>query len=521
MKSKFPSSIVILVILIGLATILTWIIPQGKFVEKGSNLQALYSNEINDKVFIKLDEERKLGLMDVLAAPVAGMFQAYDIIFYTLVMGGLMGVVTKSGAFTSGVADLVRRLRGREIQMIPLLMIAFAIAGTTFGFFEEAIIFYPILYPILISSGFDPVVCVAVVVLGTGVGCAASTVNPFATGIASNLAGIPIGEGLPVRALMLLVMLILAIVIVMIYARRVQQNPTKSVLYGATVRSFLDNLPRRRETRFTGRHRAILIMLLIAIIFLIMGVIPWKEKYDINTFTNAYNTLANIKVFNVGILGLEPTTANFYQDHYQMYPTHSAPFGYWDLGQLSVLFFVIAMISGLIAGSDLDRVIENFIEGAKDMLSISLLIAFARGVSVIFQTGNINATIINWAEGLIGSMPPAVYIILIFIIYFLFSFFVPSSTGLASFTIPIFAPITANVFVHGSSTILLGLSLLVTAFQTASGLVNMIAPTSVLLSGSLKMANIPYGKWMRFVWQAMLGFVVVTLFFLVGTIVIG
>lgn len=512
MKIKFPSPVVILLTMILLAAIMTWIIPHGKFVERGSTLKSLYEESQAEKIYIKTKSTRKLGLVDVLSAPVAGMFQAHEIIFYALIMGGMIGVITKTGAFTSGVANLVKYLQGREILLIPILMLFFSLAGTSFGFFEEAIIFYPILYPILISSGFDPVVCVAVVLFGTGVGCACSTVNPFATGIASELAGIPVGEGIFLRVGMLFLFWLIATVYIMIYAIRVQNNPATSVLYGTTGRSFLDNLPKRRESKFTWRHRLVLILLVITIALLTIGVIPWEVKFGNEAFNDFYNSIAEYNIF-----GLEPTTAPFYDEHFASRPTHGAPFGYWQLGQLSVLFFTSSMISGVIAGMGITDTFEAFGEGAKDMLSVTLLLAVARGISVIFQTGEINATIIKWAEDIFTGWSPSLFILLTFLVFMILSLFVTSSTGLAAFTIPIFAPISATVYAAAGYTALLGTSLLVTTYQSAVGIVNLVAPTSVMLMGSLKMAGISYSKWMKFAWKLLLIIVVLMSLMFVGS----
>lgn len=515
MKSRFPSSVVILMTMILLAAVMTWLIPHGKFVERGSTIKTLYEESHTDRIYIKTPDERGLGIADVVSAPIAGMFQAHEIIFYALIMGGMIGVITKSGAFTSGVANLVKHLSGKEIFIIPILMLFFALAGSTFGFFEEAIIFYPILYPMLISSGFDPVVCVAVVLFGTGVGCACSTVNPFATGIASKLAGIPVGEGIFLRVALLLVLLFVSIIYVMIYAKRVHKNPATSVLYGTTGRSFLDNLPKRRESRFTIRHRLVLLVLVLSIALLVMGVIPWEEKFEVETFHELYDTAAEFK-----ILGLESTEAHFYWDHYYSNPTQTAPFGYWDLGQLSVLFFIAALLCGIISGMGITSTIDAFAEGAKDMLSVTILIAIARGISVIFQSGDINATIIKWAEDIFVGFSPSVFIIFTFVLYLILAFFVTSSTGLAAFTIPILAPITASVFVGKGLTGLLGMSLLITAYQSASGVLTLLAPTSVMLMGSLKMAGISYSKWLKFSWKLLFIMVVFTAVFLVGATVL-
>jgi uncharacterized ion transporter superfamily protein YfcC len=115
---------------------------------------------------------------------------------FILVIGGFLGVTMKTGAIESGIGSLVERMRGRERWMIPVLMSVFALGGTTFGMAEESLAFYALVITVMIAAGYDALTGAAIVLLGCGIGVLGSTVNPFATGIASGIAGIPISEGI-------------------------------------------------------------------------------------------------------------------------------------------------------------------------------------------------------------------------------------------------------------------------------------------------------------------------------------
>jgi uncharacterized ion transporter superfamily protein YfcC len=162
-------------------------------------------------------------LVDSLKAPINGMygienkkgnigpynsgtlFGAIDVALFIIVIGGFLGVTMKTGAIQAGIGRLVQRLRGKERWMIPLLMMVFAIGGTTYGMAEESLAFYALVITVMIAAGYDALTGAAIVLLGCGIGTLGSTINPFATGIASGFAGIPISDGLVGRLIILIV----------------------------------------------------------------------------------------------------------------------------------------------------------------------------------------------------------------------------------------------------------------------------------------------------------------------------
>ena len=170
------------------------------------------------------------------------LFGAIDVALFILVIGGFIGITMKTGAIQAGIALLVKRLRGHERWLIPLLMTVFAIGGTTFGMAEESLAFYVLIITVMIAAGYDALVGASVVLLGCGIGVIGSTVNPFATGIASGFADIPLSDGLVGRLVILIVGVAMGIWFVLRYAERVRKDPTKSI----------DLRPEGRRTRPTS-----------------------------------------------------------------------------------------------------------------------------------------------------------------------------------------------------------------------------------------------------------------------------
>ena len=165
--------------------------------------------------------------------------------------------------------------------MIPILMTVFALGGTTYGMAEESLAFYALVIAVMIAAGYDALTGAAVVLLGCGIGTFGSTINPFATGIASGFAGVSISDGLvlapgharrrPRRS---------GIFFVLRYADRVKADPSRSVV--ADMREENERALQRRHRRgtrrsMTGRQKAILVVFGLAFVVMMYGVIPWED----------------------------------------------------------------------------------------------------------------------------------------------------------------------------------------------------------------------------------------------------
>ena len=215
-KSGFalPSAYTILFALIVLAAIATWIIPAGTY-----DLNA--EGEPVSGTYHEVEQKPSRILVDSLTAPINGMygiedaagninyynsgslFGAIDVALFILVIGGFLGVTMKTGG-DPGRNRARRAARGQGAPLIPALMVVFALGGTTYGMAEESLAFYALVITVLIAAGYDALTGAAVVLLGCGIGLG-STINPFATGIASGFAGVSISDGLAGRLVILIV----------------------------------------------------------------------------------------------------------------------------------------------------------------------------------------------------------------------------------------------------------------------------------------------------------------------------
>ena len=459
---KFPTAYTVLFLLLILVVIATWFIPAGQYDknEDGEPIPGSYH---------EVEQNPQKIIADGLMAPVNGMYGlegedgsvsvynvgalygAIDVALFVLVIGGFLGMTMATGAIDAGIGKITTALKGREKWMIVILMIVFALGGTSYGMAEESLAFYGLIIAVMIAAGYDALTGVAVVMLGAGIGVLASTVNPFATGIASGFAGISIADGLVSRIIILVIGTIIGIVFVTRYADKVKKDPSKSLVYDKkeeNEKRFLRSAGSEAMPEFDGRRKIILVLFALAFLIMIYSVIPWED------------------------LGLP-------------FPTW-----WWWFGEFTALFLGFAIVIGLVGGLGEAGISETFINGARDMLGVALVIGLARGISVIMTNGLIIDTILFYAESAVSNLGGVAFINLVHLLYLPLGFLIPSSSGLATVSMPIMAPLADSASVDRS--------LVVTAYQSASGLLNLVNPTFAVVMGGLALGRVRFDKWLRF-----------------------
>lgn len=451
MKFRFPTAFTILYVLIIIVAALTWIIPAGEY-------EKVYSEALEKEIPVpgtyKEVEPTPQGLKAIILAPIAGLYDpgtyqanAIDVALFVLIIGGFLGVVAKTGAIDAGLARTMRALSGREKWMIPILMALFAIGGTTYGMAEETLAFYMLIIPVMIAAGYDAVTGVAIILIGAGIGVLGSTINPFATVIASNAAEIPFTQGMALRFVILILGWLACVAYVMRYAERVRKDPSTSIVADmkeANEQHFLGVQKQAEPPSFTGTRKIVLVVFAITFVVMIWGVSS----------------------------------------------------GGWWMAEMSGLFLVAAIVVGFIGRLGEREFTTTFVDGAKELLGVALIIGVARGIVVVMDAGQITATILHWSELSVAGLSNVLFINTMYWLQVGLSFFVPSSSGLAVLTMPIMAPLSDFAGVDRS--------LAVTAYQTANGLVNFINPTFAVVMGGLALGRVPYEKWLRFTWPLLL-----------------
>lgn len=425
-------------------------------------------------------------LSDFCTAPIKGFADALPVCLFVMILGGFLGMMTETGALDNGIAVLVQKLKGNEIMLIPVLMLIFSLGGTTYGMCEETVPFYALLAATMMAAGFDPMVGAATVLLGAGCGCLGSTVNPFAVGAAVDaLTGVDIAVNqsiiIGLGAVLWLVTTVMSIVFVMNYAKKVKADKGSTILSMQELKDAEEAHGKaasevHKEVKLTGRQKGVLIAFAFTFVVMIVGFIPLADLNEgVANFFDAgavYDADGNAVVqgWSALITGL--------------------PIGQWYFDEASTWFFLMAVLIGIIGGLSEKQIVNTFITGAADMMSVVLVIALARGISVLMANTGLDVYVLDAAANALAGLSGVIFAPMSFLVYFGLSFLIPSTSGMATVSMPIMGPLAVK----------LGFSpeVMVMIFSAAIGVMNLFTPTSGAIMGGLALAKIEWTTWLKF-----------------------
>ncbi len=425
-------------------------------------------------------------LSDFCTAPITGCADALPVCLFVMILGGFLGMMTETGALDNGIAVLVQKLKGNEIMLIPVLMLIFSLGGTTYGMCEETVPFYALLAATMMAAGFDPMVGAATVLLGAGCGCLGSTVNPFAVGAAVDaLTGVDIAVNqsiiIGLGAVLWIVTTAMSIVFVMNYAKKVKADKGSTILSMQELKAAEEAHGKaasevHKEVKLTGRQKGVLIAFAFTFVVMIVGFIPLADLNEgVANFFDAgavYDADGNAVVqgWSALITGL--------------------PIGQWYFDEASTWFFLMAILIGIIGGLSEKQIVNTFITGAADMMSVVLVIALARGISVLMANTGLDVYVLDAAANALAGLSGVIFAPMSFLVYFGLSFLIPSTSGMATVSMPIMGPLAVK----------LGFSpeVMVMIFSAAIGVVNLFTPTSGAIMGGRALAKIEWTTWLKF-----------------------
>jgi len=425
-------------------------------------------------------------LSDFCTAPILGFADALPVCLFVMILGGFLGMMTETGALDNGIAVLVQKLKGNEIMLVPVLMLIFSLGGTTYGMCEETVPFYALLAATMMAAGFDPMVGAATVLLGAGCGCLGSTVNPFAVGAAVDAltgVGIEVNQSIIIGlgAVLWIVTTAMSIVFVMNYAKKVKADKGSTILSMQELKDAEEAHGKaasevHKEVKLTGRQKGVLIAFAFTFVVMIVGFIPLADLNEgVANFFDAgavYDADGNAVVqgWSALITGL--------------------PIGQWYFDEASTWFFLMAVLIGIIGGLSEKQIVNTFITGAADMMSVVLVIALARGISVLMANTGLDVYVLDAAANALAGLSGVIFAPMSFLVYFGLSFLIPSTSGMATVSMPIMGPLAVK----------LGFSpeVMVMIFSSAIGVVNLFTPTSGAIMGGLALAKIEWTTWLKF-----------------------
>ena len=485
---RFPSAFTVLLVVTVSVWLVAFVVPTGRYaldadgrpvpgsyaaVDAGlsfvDRLYQLFLAPVNGLYGVKSTETGFVGPYEV-----GELFGAAGVFLFVLAIGVFITMTMRSGAIDAGIGRVGARLGGRGAPLIVVLMVLFSLAGTTEGMAEETLGFYALVVPLVLSLGYDRLTAASIVLLGAGIGTLASTVNPFATGAASGAADISIGDGIGLRLVMYVVLTAVVIGYVLRYAQRVKSDPSRSLV--GFLPEDVDVVDRQEGAlELTGRRKAVLALVAATFTFMIFAIVPWAQVVN----------------------GPDAASYGFQLD--------------WYFPELAALFIVMAVVVGLVGGLGEAKLSATISQGAGDYVAAGIIIVLARGVTVIMNNSQITDTVLSSLEGAVSGTSSAVFGGLMFLVNIPLAFLVPSSSGHATLAMPVLAPL--GDFADVSRAVV------VTAFQSASGWMNLFTPTSAVVMGGLALAKVSYGAYLRFL-APLLGLllVLITAFIAVGAV---
>ena len=516
---QFPTAYTILIILEVIFFILTYIIPKGKFdtIEYSDNTFIIKSFNKSDIVVNATEEELKKRNINIplenfikgliknpisipntfreinaensnffklFTYPILGLIDSCGIAFFLFVLGGAINILIEMNALSSGIAALGRLTKGKEFILLILVEIITSLGGSTFGFMEEVLPFYPILMPIFLKSGFDVMLSMAPLFIGSMIGCMFSTVNAFSVVIASYSAGINFVDGIYFRLICLGLGDFIGILYLYFYYLRIKKDEKKSVVY---------DIRKKLEDKYLKNEN--------------------KEKIDndnvkgneVNEGEPLLNKEKEEKIIEFTIrqkIGLIVLMIGFGIMIYGVLALD------WWFEHMTGVFLVCAVIFIILYNQGEQKGVEVFIKGAGEFVGVSLVIGFARGINITLNEGNISDTILNALINLISGLPKIIFAVIMLLTFIFLGFFIQSSSGLAVLSMPVFAPLADNA--NCSRVVVIN------TYMFGQYLIGFIAPTGICLI-VLQLLDIPYNYWIKFIWP----FLIILFIFLIILVILN
>lgn len=432
---KAPNPVLIISLIILISALASYIIPAGIYerVEDAGT-----GRMVVDPTTFQYTDQNPTGFLDFFTAVTRGFQGGSSIIAFLFIVGGSLGILSATGAIHSGLSTLVRKMKGKELLMIPVIMLVFSVCSTLAGCNEEYLAFLPLIITVCIAMGFDSITALALVFCSVGTGYGAGCTNAFTVGVAQGIAGLPVFSGLGYRIVIFVILLVINVTFVMRYAMKVKKDPTSSAMYEYD-RSRVPELNMEQMDPLTNRQKICLVVLAATFVCLIVGVIKF----------------------------------GFYMD------------------EISALFLIMGIATGIIGGLNAGKIADSFVAGCKGMMLPCLMVGLCKGATLILSDANIMDTIVHALASLLNHVPSALIAFGMFIVQDLFNILVPSGSGQAAITMPIMAPLADVVGVTRQTAVF--------AFQFGDAFTNAITPASGMTMSCLALAAVPYKKWLRFI----------------------
>jgi uncharacterized ion transporter superfamily protein YfcC len=429
---EFPNSILILFIIVVAMGLLTYLLPAGHF---GKIVDPVSGVERVDADTFEFSARTPVSPFRFFVAVAEGFIEAGNVIFLIIFAYFWVFSVVGSGAFSAAINNLLGSKAKDSKIIIPISIIIFALAGSTYGEYETVYGLLPIFIAIAIALGYDAIVGICMSFVGVAVGFASATTNPFTIGVAQAIAELPIFSGLAFRWVIWVVFVTATIIFTMRYAARVKADPAKSVVYGLDFSAF-DVKNYDTGEKLTTKHKVLLLGMVVTVASIVVGSLK---------------------------LG-------------------------WYINEMSGVFLISGIVTQLIARKRLNEIGNSLATAAAEMAAAVIVVGLSRTILVVLRSGNIIDTVIYGLYLPIKSAPTWLVSELMLVACTIVNFFIPSGSGAAAATMPILIPLGDLMSINRQITVL--------AYQFGDGYSNIIWPTVCAIVCGI--AKVPFGKWFSF-----------------------
>ena len=442
-KMAMPDVYVILFSFLLLAFLASFILPSGTYerAEVNGIMQVVPDS------FQYIDTE-PLSIMDMFTSIQVGLAGAGSIIFLIIIVGGIIRVIEYTGAINSGIHTLIQKSKGNHNLLIFTFCSIFAVISSLGVAPNLAIAFVPIGIMLARTLNLDPIVGVSMVFLGAYAGFSGGVFDPVVTVMGQTIAGLPLFSGALYRLVIFVAFLSVTIVYICIYAKKVRQDPSKSLMGADSFKDHPEEKDINADARFTNAHKVIILLFFVTIGSFLYGALQ---------------------------LG-------------------------WSIDELSAVFIMLGIIVAFVAKITPNQFVKVFMGGASQVMYGALLVGVAGAIIVLLNQAQVVDTIVNGVVAALINFTPVVSMVLLYVFNLLFNGIITSGTGQAAIVMPIMVPIGDMLEVTRQSTFI--------TFKMGDAVTNIITPLSGTLMACLAIAKVPYVKWVKFVFPLLLIWIV-------------
>lgn len=426
---SLPHVYAVILILMLLVAIMTYVVPAGSYVR--------VDNAVDPDSFTYA-EQTPVGFLGFFTAIHQGVVESSSIIGTVLLISGCIQIIQYTGAFSAGIQTLIRKANGKGLAMVILFFTLFTGLGVI-GYLDALYPFYPIIISLFITLGYDKMVGTAIILLSTAVGFTCGMVNPYTTGVAQTLVGLPMYSGIGFRAVGLVIFYVIALFFLTRYCIKIKKDPKNSVMGENYIQEQTAPMEFEEGLQFTAGRIVIILAFLVTIVISVVGSLLWK----------------------------------------------------WDLPEITAIYFPVTILAVIISRTNVSQACVEFGKGMAGVVAPTMVIGLSRAVSVILTEGNITDTIIHAMADVLDGKSPVITLLVVYVFVTAFNFFVGSGSGKAVVLMPILQPMGQVLGINQQVMVL--------AYQYGDGFTNTFWPTASLLQ--LSLCGMDYGHWFKFAWK--------------------